>query len=105
VHALARTRGITPPDACATRITDEHVGELRVDPSLPGHRAADRDPVCTYQTLKGYLDTRRPPLPSQAAVGAMTPKHCATIRRLAEQSRAWAVGLLNLLDKVDGSNA
>jgi hypothetical protein len=83
-------------------LRDDLVGELRVTPDLPGASDGRR----TYLVFKTYLDGHgpRPSLPSRAAVEGMTVKHRATMRRLAEQSRAWAVGLLNLLDRVDGRN-
>jgi hypothetical protein len=97
VHALARSRGIDAATNVSTHpvgeLHTERVGELRVDPSLPGG--------CTYQMLKHYLDTQRPPLPSQTVVAAMTPEHLATIRQLVEAHHAWAGALLSLLDGED----
>ena len=59
--------------------------------------------MASAPTLKHYLDARRPSLPSQAAVAAMTPKQRATTRRLAEPWRAWAVALLATIEKVDSA--
>lgn len=102
--AVAELRGPAPPDAGAI-LTPEPVGELRVDLSLPGAQvthAPSSDGFCTYKMLKHYLDIRRPPLPSQSGVQAMTPEQLATIRRLAEQQRAWIAGLQEKIEAGSG---
>jgi hypothetical protein len=80
--------------APAGELCPDLFGELRISPDL-GER--------TYRDLRTYLNGGgpRPALPSQTAVAAMTANQRATVRRLAEQTRAWAGKLLDLLDQAD----